>query len=78
MTVRRLEDAESAWHRLTVSADGRQQWQRRVETHPGTDGLDYRFEQLVPPGQGLRVGAEAAGAGAVRRSLMIEADEVLE
>ncbi len=78
MTVRRIEDAGTAWHRLTVLADGLQQWQRRVDTHPGIDGLDYRFERTVPPGQALRIGVEVACAGAVRRSLLVEADEAVE
>lgn len=78
MTVRRIDEAEQAWHRLTVLADGLQQWQRRVDTHPGIDGLDYRFQRLVAAGQSLRIGAEVACAGAVRLSLLIEADEVLD
>ena len=78
MTVRSLDEAGATWHRLTVLADGLQQWQRRVDTHAGLDGLDYRFERAVPAGQALRIRAEVACAGAVRRSLLIEADEVLE
>ena len=57
MTVRRIDAADPAWHRLTVLADGLQQWQRRVDTHPGVDGLDYRFERTCRPGQALRIGA---------------------
>lgn len=78
MTVRRIDEEAVAWHRLTVLADGLQQWQRRVDTHPGVDGLDYRFERTVLPGQALRINAEVTCAGAVRRSLQIEVDEVLD
>ncbi|WP_418318190.1 hypothetical protein [Piscinibacter sakaiensis] len=76
MSVQRVDDAELAWHQLRVLADGQQQWQRRVDTHAGIDGLDYRFERRVPPGQGLRIGVEVASSGARRRSLLIEVDEV--
>lgn len=78
MTVRRLDAAPEAWHQLTLLADGLQQWQRRVATHPDIDGLDYRFERIVPAGQALRLRAEVACAGAVRRSLVIDVDEVID
>ncbi|MEO8281012.1 MAG: hypothetical protein ABI564_15035 [Ideonella sp.] len=78
MTVQRINEAAVAWHRLTVLADGLQQWQRRVDTHAGVDGLDYRFERMVAPGQALRINAEVTCSGAVKRSLQIEVDEVLD
>lgn len=76
MTVRRVADTGDAWHQLTVMADGLRQWQRRVQTHAGSDGLDYRFERSVPPGKALRIGAEVTAEGAIPSSLSIEADEV--
>lgn len=78
MTVRVVADAAAPWHRLTVLADGSRQWQRRIDSsrQVDTDGLDYRFERSLPPGQSLRLVAEVACHGALRRSLVIEAEEV--
>lgn len=76
MSVRRSDAVAPAWHQLRIVADGLQQWHRRVDTHPGLDGLDYRFERTVPPGLALRIGAEVSCSGATRRSLLIEVDEV--
>ena len=78
ITVGRLPDAAQAWHRMTVSANGSQQWSRQVPTHsPGAfDGLDYRFSRSVPVGQTLRITVAVACSGARRRSLVVEADEV--
>jgi hypothetical protein len=49
-----------------------------VPTHnPGSfDGLDLRFRRTVPVGRELRVTVAVACAGARRRSLEIEAEEV--
>ena len=70
-------DAGTAWHQMTVQANGVQQWRRRLDSqNPGAwDGLDYRFRQVVPVGKALRVTVSVAGAGVKRRSLTIEADE---
>jgi len=78
ITVQRPAEAASAWHQMTVQANGVSQWSRRVPTqNPGTyDGLDYRFSHVVPVGQALRVHVAVAGQGVRRRSLVIEADEV--
>lgn len=80
MTVRVVADAPVAWHRLTLLVDGSRQWQRRVETSllAATDGLDYRFERVLPAGQSLRITAEVVCHGAMRRGLVIEAEEVGE
>jgi len=78
ITVQRPAEAASAWHQMTVQANGVSQWSRRVPTqNPGTyDGLDYRFSHVVPVGQALRVHVAVTGQGVRRRSLVIEADEV--
>jgi len=72
------EASASAWHQMTVQADGAQQWQRRVPTqNPGAwDGLDYRFTRTVPVGRGLRLVVSVACLGVRRRSLKIEAEEI--
>ncbi len=71
--------APGAWLQLTVMVNGVQQWQRRVPAHnPGQwDGLDVRFARSVPVAQALRITAAVAGQGVRRRSLVIEADEVV-
>jgi hypothetical protein len=79
MTVSAPADVRSAaWHQMTVHADGQLQWSRRVPTHnPGSfDGLDLRFRRTVPVGRELCVTVAVACAGARRRSLEIEAEEV--
>jgi hypothetical protein len=78
ITVAVPTDTASAWHQMTVQANGAQQWKRRVPSaNPGSyDGLDYRFSRSVPVGQALRVTVSVAGQGMRRRSLVIEADEV--
>jgi hypothetical protein len=81
MTVRTTPVRGAAWHRLTVTADGARQWQRRIDSHLpeqgwASDGLDYRFERLVQAGESLRIVAEAASVGVQRRSLVIEAEEI--
>lgn len=80
MTVRVLADAAAPWHQLTVLADGSRQWQRRIDSsrQVDTDGLDYRFERSLAPGESLRLVAEVACQGALRRSLVIEAEEVTD
>ncbi len=78
-TVQLREPAPGAWHQMTVLANGAQQWQRREPTHsPGAfDGLDFRFSRTVPVGQALRVQVSVATHTARRRSLVIEADEIV-
>lgn len=78
MTVALREPSSSAWHQLTVQADGAQQWQRRVPTqNPGAwDGLDYRFTRTVPMGRALRLVVSVACQGVRRRSLKVEAEEI--
>ncbi|MFY7856167.1 MAG: hypothetical protein ACOVQT_08510 [Rubrivivax sp.] len=86
MTVRvpaaPARSGQAMWHEMTVHANGEQQWQRRVPTHAepedeGWDGLDVRFVRVVPVGRALKVVAKVAGAGVQRRSLVVEADELL-
>ena len=75
--VRAPLDVRDAWLELGVEVDGRRQWSRRIATTlPGeTDGLEYRCSVELPPGPGLRVRALTSVRGAVRRRLVIEADE---
>ena len=70
--------AAAPWLQVNVLANGIQQWRRRAHAHnPGAwDGLDYRFARSVPVGQALRITVAVAGQGVLRRSLVIEADEV--
>lgn len=77
MTVRCGDELAGAWHELTVLADGRQQWQRRIpSSNPGGfDGLDYRFARALAPGQALRLVARCATRGVQRSRLVIEAEE---
>ena len=86
MTVRvaaaSARSGRAMWHEMTVHANGEQQWQRRVPTHAepedeGWDGLDVRFTRVVPVGRALKVVAKVAMAGVQRRSLVVEADELL-
>ncbi len=67
------------WLQMTVLADGAQQWQRRLPAqNPGEfDGLDFRFSRSVPVGKPLRVTVAVAGLGVRRRTLHIEADEIV-
>lgn len=70
-------DGTPAWHAMTVEANGRRQWSRRIATHnPGaTDSLDYAFPVELPPGAALRVRALTQVHAAQRRRLQIEAVE---
>ena len=79
ITVGQRESATGAWHQMTVLANGAQQWQRREPTQcPGAfDSLDYRFSRSVPVGQALRVQVSVATHRTQRRSLVIEADEIV-
>jgi hypothetical protein len=78
ITVGVPEGARSAWHEMTVQANGQRQWQRRVDSHnPGAwDSLDYRFSRSIPVGQALKVTVTVACQGARRRTLVVEADEM--
>lgn len=77
LTVRCPEDLRGAWHELQVSANGVQQWQRRIaSSNPGSfDGMDYHFSRSVPVGEPLRVLVRSAVHGVARSRLLIEADE---
>lgn len=77
LTVRLREARDDAWHRLTVQADGRREWDRRLTTrNPGeTDGLEVHFRRVVPIGEGLRLLAMAEMRHSQRVSLVIEAEE---
>jgi hypothetical protein len=68
----------AAWHAMTVEANGRREWQRRIATHADgeADSLDYAFSAELPPGAALRVRARTqVHATVVRRRLRIEAVE---
>lgn len=67
----------SAWHAMTVEANGRREWQRRSATHnPGaSDSLEHAFTADVAPGAALRVRAVTQVQAAVRRRLRIDAVE---
>ena len=71
------EDKEpAAWHGLTLRVDGRQQWSRRVATHPGPgDSLDYRFRHRLPAGESLRLVAASEVKRSVRLALLLSAEE---
>ncbi len=77
ITVAVPEAARSAWHQMTVLANGTQQWRRReLSGNAGAwDGLDYRFSRSVPVGQALRITVNVGCQGGRRRTLEIEADE---
>jgi hypothetical protein len=77
ITVGVPEGTRTAWHEMTVQANGQRQWARRVDSHnPGAwDSLDYRFNQSVPVGQTLKITVSVASQGVRRRSLHIEAEE---
>lgn len=77
MTVRLREARSDAWHRMTVTADGRREWQRQVSTqNPGaTDSLDVHFRRTVPVGEALRLQMSAEVHLTQRVSLRIEAEE---
>ncbi|HET9976956.1 MAG TPA: hypothetical protein VFQ20_05940 [Burkholderiaceae bacterium] len=69
-------DGTPAWHAMTVEANGRREWQRRIATHGESDSLDYAFGADVPPGAALRVRAlTQVHRAVVRRRLRIEATE---
>lgn len=76
MTVK-VTDGATAWHEMTVLANGAQQWKRRITSHGGVDGLDYRFARSVAVGQSLVLKVSVACRGALRRSLVVEADEIV-
>lgn len=72
------KDAKPATHALTLRVDGRQQWSRRVETHPGPgDSLDYRFRHRLEAGQALRLVAASEVQRSVRTGLVLTAEEEL-
>ena len=73
------EDEEhAAWHGLTLRVDGRQQWSRRVATHPGPgDSLDYRFRHRLAAGESLRLVAASEVKRSVRLALLLSAEEEL-
>jgi hypothetical protein len=77
LTVRLREDRCDAWHRMTVQAEGRREWERREPTrNPGaTDGLEMHFRRVVPVGEALRLLVSAESHGCQRVSLVIEAEE---
>jgi hypothetical protein len=77
MTVRLREPLEGAWHRMTVLANGNQEWDRRVATHADspTDGLEMHFRRRVPVGEGLKIVVKTDVRWAQRQSLVIEAEE---
>jgi len=77
MTVGVPEGAAQPWHQMTVQANGKQQWQRRVPSQNAGewDGLDFRFSRSIPVGEALRVHVAVSGGGVRRRTLVIEADE---
>jgi len=78
ITVAVPEAAADPWHQMTVQANGAQQWRHRLPSqNPGEwDGLDFRFNRIVPAGEALRVTVAVSCLGAQRRTLQIEADEV--
>jgi hypothetical protein len=77
MTVRLREPLDGAWHRMTVLANGNQEWDRRVPTHAAssTDGLEMHFRRRVPVGEGLKIFVKTDVRWAQRASLTIEAEE---
>ncbi len=77
MTVRCGDDLAGAWHEMTVLANGRLQWQRRIaSSNPGSsDGLDLHFRHNVAVGEALRLVVRVAAQGVHRQRLLIEADE---
>jgi hypothetical protein len=77
LTVRCPDPLAGAWHQMTVFANGKQQWQRRVPSHnPGSrDGLDLHFRATVPVGEALKVLVRVAVKGAAIERVEIEADE---
>lgn len=77
LVVKLREDRADAWHRLAVQADGRREWDHRVQTrNPGaTDSLEMHFRRRVPVGEALRLLVTADVNLCQRVSLVIEADE---
>lgn len=76
--VKTREEAQGAWHAMRVSADGAQEWSRRVDTANlgATDSLDLHFRRELPTGRPLRiVAATEVGGGAQRAAVVIEAEE---
>ena len=72
------DEGHAAWHGLTLRVDGRQQWSRRVATHPGPgDSLDYRFRHRLPAGETLRLVAASEVQRSVRLGLLLSAEEEL-
>lgn len=76
LLVRASEGGE-AWHQLSVELDGKQQWQRRIPSHPPSDGLDYHCRVQLEPGRALRIRAVVAVGGSSVQQLCIEAREEL-
>lgn len=77
LIVRLREDRADAWHRMVVQADGRREWDRRIQTqNPGaTDSLEMHFRRRVPVGEALRLLVTTEVNLAQRVSLLIEAEE---
>jgi hypothetical protein len=74
--VWRGDDQAEAWHGLKLLVDGRQQWSRRVPTHPGpSDSLDYRFRRTVPAGEPLKLVATGEVHRTTRLRLVLTAEE---
>lgn len=72
-------DDDAASHALTLRVDGRQQWSRRVATHPGPgDSLDYRFRHRLEAGQPLRLVAASEVRRGLRTGLVLTAEEELQ
>jgi hypothetical protein len=76
-TVSLSRDAtpDAAWHALTLRVNGVQAWSRRIDTSPGGDSLDYRFRRTVEAGERLRLVATTQVHRALRRGLVISAEE---
>lgn len=75
MTVRVPAAAHEPWHELQLLADGAMQWQRRIVSAEGSDGLEVRLRRTVAVGQGLRLLAKVRCQGAQRQTLRLEAEE---
>jgi len=64
-----------AWQAMRVELDGVREWSRRIETHGGTDTLDYHCRRVLEIGQALRVRVVTQVGSAQRVRLVIEAEE---
>jgi hypothetical protein len=67
--------APGAWQAMRVELDGVREWSRRIETHGGTDVLDYHCRRVLEIGQALRVRVVTQAGSAQRVRLLIEAEE---